>query len=486
MAKTILTDAYIRNRPRPAKGNAIDYDTETKGLAVRFTKSAGAALMFCYGSSVAGGSARRMVLGPWSPASGRSIASVLPAMRKEAIRLAGIVAEGRDPYAERKAEAERLAAEREAERIERERAAAEAEAARSAEEARLTVSQLLALYLDPEEGATLTSDTLRRTRRRANRYIVPALGNRKADTLEQGDVLNLIKPLRRAGKRSEVVHLVSLISGLYTWGLTERHLAKEKNPAGGILAILDKADELPEARERALTTAADFRAFWCITDPFAEVPPAKRMNRDVAECLRFMLYTGARPSEAAGLRWVEVDMAAAVWNKPKQGEGRAKSKRGDTLPLVAPAMAILRSRHGNASDYVFPSGRSRRIANGGGQGCLTANRLATGLREAIPYLQSQGVEPFTPHDVRRTLATGMNEIGVSSDVVERTLNHAMGKLKKTYDKSRQTRIRRRAMTAWADYFAEVVRTGKTIDDWEDDALPQTDNVLQFPAMPRGR
>ena len=73
----------------------------------------------------------------------------------------------------------------------------------------------------------------------------------------------------------------------------------------------------------------------------------------------------------------------------------------------------------------------------------------------MPYMIAQGVEPFTPHDVRRTVATGMNEIGVSSDLVELTLNHALAKLKKTYDKSRQTRIRRRAMTAWADYFAEV-------------------------------
>src|SRR5690606_5350821 len=97
MAKIKLTDDYIRTRARPDKGNVIDYDTDTKGLAVRFTPTGVPSFLYCYGSGLAGGSARRMVLGPWTPASGRSLASVLPAMRKEAIRLAGIVAEGRDP-----------------------------------------------------------------------------------------------------------------------------------------------------------------------------------------------------------------------------------------------------------------------------------------------------------------------------------------------------------------------------------------------------
>lgn len=497
MAKLKLTDDYIRTRERPAKGNVIDYDTEAKGLAVRFTPKGIPTFLYCYGSGVAGGSARRMVIGPWSDASGKRTASLLPAMRKEAIRLAGLVAAKRDPYKERQDEE----AEREAERQEREREAAEAEAARvreaeeaeaarKAEEARLTFDQLCSLYLHPQEGAGLRPDTMRRTQARMKRHLRPKLGERKADEVTQDDVLALIKPLRKAGKRCEVVHVVTLISALYAWGMTEKRVTmpENKNPAEGILAILDKAEELPDERERVLSKASEYRAFWHVTDPLADVSPGTKMHTDVAECLRLILFTGARPSEAAGLKWAEIDMEAAVWNKPKQGEGRSKSKRGDALPLIGPAMAILRARaesqRANApSSYVFPSGRNR---DDGSEGCLTANRLATGLRGTMPYMVAQGVEPFTPHDVRRTVATGMGDIGVADDLVELTLNHAVRKLKKTYDKSRKTQIRRRAMTAWADYFAKVMRTGKTIDDWEDDELPQTDNVLQFPSIIGGR
>src|SRR3546814_6167900 len=82
MAKTTLTDSYIRNRERPAKGNVIDYDDVAKGLSVRFTSSGVPTFLFCYGSGVAGGSARRMVIGPWSEASGQSAASIIPKLRR--------------------------------------------------------------------------------------------------------------------------------------------------------------------------------------------------------------------------------------------------------------------------------------------------------------------------------------------------------------------------------------------------------------------
>jgi hypothetical protein len=42
------------------------------------------------------------------------------------------------------------------------------------------------------------------------------------------------------------------------------------------------------------------------------------------------------------------------------------------------------------------------------------------------------------------------------------------------------------MEAWVAYFFKVIQTGKTIDDFEDEALPATDNVLQFPNMFGGR
>lgn len=485
MAKAYLTDDYIRTRPRPPKGSEIDYDNgpgSVPGFAVRFTPTGQPTFLFCYYTPGAGGKQkRRMVLGEWRDARGSKRSSTVQGWRDEAAQHRLDVKKGRDPYRERQ-DAE---AEREAERRERERLAAEAEAARKAEEARLAFDQLCDLYLDPEHGAGLRPDTMRRTARRIARHLRPKLGERKADEVTTEHIKAVIKPLRKAGKRCEVVHVVTLVSGVYSWAMREKviQVPDNVNPAAGILLELEQAGEMPDPKERALWKASEYRALWHVTNPAADVSPAGPMHADIADCLRLILFTGARPGEAAGLRWAEVDLEARVWNKPRQGEGRSKSKRGDTLPLVDAAMAILRARADNGSDYVFPSGRKR---DDGSDGCLTANRLATGLRGVMPYMAKQGVEPFTPHDVRRTVATGMGEIGVSDEVVELTLNHALPKLKKTYDLSRKVRIRRRAMEAWVGYFMKVVTDGRTIDDYEDGEMPYTDNVVQFPMRMGGR
>jgi integrase len=459
MAKVKLTDDYIRSRARPEKGNVIDYDTITKGLAVRFTATGIPVFLFCYGSGVAGGSARRMVIGPWCDTSGKSAASVLPKMRKEAADLALMVAAKRDPHAERVAAAERDKAQRETERQERERAAADAAAAQLREARDVTVSQLCDRYL-VEHGPKLRPATARAIKRRMDRHLRPAWGNRKASAITRADVAALVKPLRAAGKASEVVHVLSLVTGLFSFAVDDDELETiTDNPARGLKKkVLTKA-ERPKPKDRALVTRREFRAFYLVTRP------GRYMSADAAACLRLMMLTGCRPSEAAGIEWAEIDFHAALWNKPADAPGRSKSRRADVVPLVDDAMAIFHDRRGNGSEYVFPSGRSRRKANGGGPGVLTENRLASALRDVAPRLARLGVAPFTPHDLRRTVTTGLFDIDVSEYIVKRTLNHATRGVTDThYNKSAFIRQRRAALELWVEYLRKTISSQRAVDN----------------------
>lgn len=454
MAKTTLTDAYIRNRPRPAKGNVIDYDDVTKGLAVRFTTSGVPMFLYCYGSGVAGGSNRRMVIGPWSDASGKSAASVLPKMRKRAAELALMVAAGRDPYAEQK---EAVGARKAAE--------AEREAARLREERDVTVDELCDRYL-AEHGPKLRPATVRAASRRMDRYLRPAWGSRKAKSIVRADVAALVKPLRAQGKSSEVVHVLSLVNGVYNFAIDDDELETiTDNPARGLKKKVMTAAERPKPKDRALVTQREFRAFYLVTRP------GRYMAPDVADCLRLMMLTGCRPSEAAGIEWSEIDFHGKLWNKPADAPGRSKSRRADVVPLVDEAMEIFASRKGNGSPYVFPSGRTRRAANGGGPGVLTENRLAAGLRNVAPRLARLGVASFTPHDLRRTVTTGLFDIDVSEYIVKRTLNHATTGVTDThYNKSAFIRQRRAALEAWTKYLEQMIRGAEP---------PLADNVVPF-------
>ena len=476
-----ITDAYIRDRPRPPKGNVIDFDAEVKGFAVRFTASDEATFLYCYGSSLAGGSQRRMVIGKWTPSTGKTTASVVRDMRKKAAALRVEVLAGRDPYAEQVAEAEGAKAKREADRAERERLAAEAEAQRRREESELTVDQLCDRYVD-EHCASLRPLTRSGAVSRLARHVRPVWGGRKAKAITKSDVKELLTPLRKAGKRAEVIHVLTLVGAVFQFAIdTDDIEGVTENPTVGLRKKwLDmNKDDKVKPRERALTTQREFRAFYLITEPgiykskhLAHLP----MHPDEAACLRLMMLTGCRPSEAAGMEWEEIDFHARLWNKPENAPGRSKSRRADVVPLVDEAMALLQARRGNGSPFVFPSGRSKRAASGGGPGVLTENRLARAMRRSVRRLERMGVKPFSPHDLRRTVTTGLFDIDVSEYIVKRTLNHSTkGVTDIHYNKSAMLRQRRAALESWVSYLDQKIR-GVT---------PQfASNVLQFAAAGR--
>ncbi|MCJ0825950.1 tyrosine-type recombinase/integrase [Luteimonas sp. 50] len=462
-----LDDEFIRNRERPAKGNVIYYDSEVKGFAVRVTRSPDATFLFCYGPTP-----RRMVIGKWTASSGGSRSSVVKRMRALAADYRTQVIAGRDPYKERQDDE----AEREAARRQREEAEAEREAARIREERDVTVDELFARYL-AEHGPKLRPATARAASRRFKRHLRDAWGNRKAKDVTRADVAALVKPLRAQGKASEVVHVLSLVNGLFSFAVDDDELDTiTENPARGLKKKLVSKAERPQPKDRALVTAREFRAFYLLTAPRAN-DQVKGMNADVAACLRLMMLTGCRPSEAAGIEWDEIDFHAKLWNKPADAPGRSKSRRADMVPLVDEAMEILVARRGNGSQYVFPSGRSRRAVNGGGEGVLTEHRLAAALRDAAPRLRRMGVkEPFTPHDLRRTVTTGLFDIDVSEYIIKRTLNHSTkGVTDIHYMKSMLLRQRRAALQGWVDYLEQMIR-----------GAPQADNVVEFRAAAGGR
>lgn len=463
MAKAYLTDDYIRTRPRPPKGSEIDYDNgpgSVPGFAIRFTPTGQPTFLFCYYTPGAGGKQkRRMVLGEWRDARGSKRSSTVQGWRDEAAQHRLDVKKGRDPYRERQ-DAE---AEREAERRERERLAAEAEAARQREARDVSVAELCDRYL-AEHGPKLRPDTCRRVARRMDRYLRPAWGTRKANSITRADVAALVKPIRAEGKFSEVVHVLSMVNGLYAFAVDDDELDTiTQNPALGLKKKLLTKTERPKPKDRALVTKREFRVFYLLTRP------GRYMTADQADCLRLMMLTGCRPSEAAGIEWSEIDFHAKLWNKPDDVEGRSKSRRADVVPLVPEAMAIFAARRGNGSRYVFPSGRSRRVVNGCGEGSLTENKLAAALRGVAPRLARLGVASFTPHDLRRTVTTGMFDIGISEYIVKRTLNHATSGVTDThYNKSAFIPQRREALEAWVTRLRELIGE-----------VPRTDNVVEF-------
>ena len=166
------------------------------------------------------------------------------------------------------------------------------------------------------------------------RHILPALGDRRVDALTAKDVRNWFDDLAvaRAGTANRALAVLSaMMQHAETLGL--RH--EDSNPCKGL-------------RRRK----SGFKAHYLTDDEFAALGRAL----DAAEAdwpvavaaLRFLLYTGARKSEALRLKWEYVHGDRAVLPDSKTGPR--------TIWLASPARAVLAARPRYADcPWVFAS-----------------------------------------------------------------------------------------------------------------------------------
>jgi integrase len=153
--------------------------------------------------------------------------------------------------------------------------------------------------------------------------------------------------------------------------------------------------------------------------------------------VRLLILTGQRREEIGGLRFEEIgDGIIAL------PAGRAKNKRAHVIPLSAPAHTILAARPPR-SEFVF------------GKVFTSWSRGKYLLDTAL----DTKLVPWTLHDLRRSVATGMAELGVAPHIVEAVLNHVSGHkagVAGIYNRATYEKEKRAALATWADHVLAAV------------------------------
>ena len=141
------------------------------------------------------------------------------------------------------------------------------------------------------------------------------------------------------------------------------------------------------------------------------------------------------------MHWSEIDLEKALWEIPA---ARTKAHRAHRVPLSSLALTLLgEPREG----YVF--------ANGGGK-AFTPFAVSQAMRREREPL-GLADNPATPHDLRRTMATHLGDLGIDRLVIGKLLNHAeVGITGQVYDLSTHAEPKRQAMTAWSRRIMEIV------------------------------
>lgn len=239
--------------------------------------------------------------------------------------------------------------------------------------------------------------------------------DRRAIALELGRLTTDSGPVQANRTRSSLVKFLS-------WCAGEGFI--DANPA----MFTNKNPE--QTRERVLTDA-ELRKIWLALG-----------EGDYADILRLLALTGQREREISELAWDEVDLdRGSITLSP----ARTKNRRWHTIPLSTAAVEILKARARSAS---------RALVFGTGQ------RGFSGWNKAKIRLDERAkIAPWRIHDLRRTCATGMAEIGILPHVIEATLNHISGHKRGVggiYNRSTYEAEKVTALARWAEHLATIV------------------------------
>jgi integrase len=261
---------------------------------------------------------------------------------------------------------------------------------------------------------------------RLDNQIIPALGAVLVRELSVSLIDRHLATVKRVNGPSVAKMTKSVLSGVC--GLATRHDALSTNPCRDVASISTK----PKREPRALSIEEVQRIrVWFAGD-------AKALERDLPDLVAFMVATGLRIGEACAVCWTDVDLDEAtvivrgtILRLRGQGlvlKPSPKSKAGDRmleLPQWCVELLTRRSEDPNLSERpktngaigihqpVFPA-----PVSGGWRDPSNTRR---GLREAFAEMGMPGI---TSHAFRKTVATMMDDAGLSARQAADQLGHA--------------------------------------------------------------
>lgn len=379
----LLTDRRIR--ALKAEGQRVEViDGAVPGLGVRVSPAGTKSWFLRYGPLE---TRRRIVLGPYP-------ALTLDAARNKARELvAGVKMSDRDPMAERKAE-----------RVARRKAGAE------------TFEALASCYLEEHAKRRKRLRGWQEDERKLQVEVLPLWGPRLAAEIRRADVRALLE--RIAAERGGVCanRTRALVSKVFSFGIEKERV--ESNPVNGVKRLYTE-----KPRERVFTEG-ELCALWPLLD---------RLQPAVAAAWRLVLLTSQRPGEVLSMRWrdLERDSLGWWWNIPAE---LTKTNRAHRVPLSPQALAVIEALRPltGSTEWVFASRAE-------GKRLTWLSHSSARLREW------SALEHFTPHDLRRTAATWLGRSGVRPDTIDQLLNHAAGRISRTYNRAGYDAEKRQAV-----------------------------------------
>lgn len=286
----------------------------------------------------------------------------------------------------------------------------------------VTLSQMVELFLNAKAGKR----SIKEMERIFRKDILPVLGSVGVEDITKSHVTKLLDDL--LARAPGIARLARAnLSSFYNWAIP-RLSDTAINPVVGSSKV-----PFGVSRDRVLNEE-EVRGLWTV---LATEPDKWEL------ALKILILTGQRKKEVLEADWREIDLEKGEWVIPAE---RAKNGKVHSVPLSDQAVELMQK---------IPH-RTGRLFPGTGPVSRTAKRVRVKLEAEI----SVPVQPWAWHDIRRTVATGMQRLGVRSEVTEAVLNHKNGMrsgVAAIYQRHEWTHEKRDALDKWSAEVARIVR-----------------------------
>jgi integrase len=258
------------------------------------------------------------------------------------------------------------------------------------------------------------------------RYFGP-LHRLPVDTITRRDIAARVVVIMRESGNPTAARARGALSAFYSWAM--RMGLCESNPTIGSVA-----PALGSGRDRVLTDD-ELRRVWlaCGDDEYGKI-------------VRLLIATGCRRAEIGDMAHSELDLERGTFTI---AAARAKNRRAHVLPLLPMMRAIIASVPRLVSrDQLFGA---------------RSHGFTSWVQAKAALDRRSGIADWLVHDLRRTVATRMADLGVQPHVIEQILNHQSGHKRGpagVYNRSSYEREVRAALAVWEDHLRVLVAGGE--------------------------
>ena len=313
-----------------------------------------------------------------------------------------------------------------------------------------TVSDVIELYLGEyiEDHKSSTGELIRGARKpkgqaEARRTlctdVLRDLGDRDAMSISAQDVSNLVLKIVARGANVQAGNVLRELGSAYDYAIGTGRLPDDfVNPT-------DNAKKKLKMTRVRLTSQKATRVF---DDEelrqFLQWLPESAYPQVQKNILRLTLWTGCRTGELCGLYWEQVNL--------EKGTIHLKETKTDVeryVQLSTQAVSFLKTLKMTTADCLFPSRTTKAP--------IQQKALTTSAWILKQNGQMIDLDTWTPHDLRRTVRTGLARLSCPADIAEAILGHSQKGIQGTYNLHRYNDECKVWLQKWADHIEQLIK-----------------------------